>query len=113
MAEYQLTATDSVIRTEDGACIPADPANRDYAEYLQWVEDGGEPDPYQEPTPPEQQPTQEQALLFEHENRILALEGQPPLTQEDFVSSLTKTTPKPEQHKSGKEPLPRPKSRGR
>jgi hypothetical protein len=113
MAEYQLTATDAVIRTEDGACIPADPANRDYAEYLQWVEDGGVPDPYQEPPPPEQQPTQEQTLLFEHENRILALEGQPPLTQEDFVSSLASKTSKPEPHKSGKEPLPRPKSRGR
>ena len=52
MAEYQLTQTDSVIRTEDGAVIPADPANRDYAEYLQWVEDGGVPDPYKKPQPP-------------------------------------------------------------
>jgi len=90
MADYQLTATDSVIRTEDGACIPADPANRDYAEYLQWVEDGGVPDPYVEPPAPEPSPTQEQELLFEHENRILALEGQPPLTQEDFIASRTK-----------------------
>ena len=113
MAEYQLTATDSVIRTEDGACIPADPANRDYAEYLQWVEDGGVADPYVPPEEVPPQPTQEQELLFEHENRILALEGQPPLSQEDFVSSLTNKAPKPEQTTSGKQPLPRPKSRGR
>ena len=36
MAEYQLTASEhTIIRTADGACIPDDPANRDYAEYLQ------------------------------------------------------------------------------
>jgi hypothetical protein len=52
MAEYQLTATDSIIRTADGACIPNDPANRDYAEYLQWVDDGGVPDPVKPPINP-------------------------------------------------------------
>lgn len=51
MAEYQLTATDSVIRTADNAYIPNDPANRDYAEYQQWVADGGVPDPYKKPQP--------------------------------------------------------------
>ena len=49
MADYQLTATDVVIRTEDGACIPAHPGNRDYAEYLLWLEEGNEPTPYVEP----------------------------------------------------------------
>jgi len=52
MADYRLTEDTSITRTADGACIPADPANRDYAEYLQWVEDGGVPDPYVAPPPP-------------------------------------------------------------
>lgn len=29
-----------VIRTEDGASIPTDPANRDYQGYLEWVAAG-------------------------------------------------------------------------
>ena len=54
MAEYQLTANEEpcyVIRDSDKTCIPPDPANRHYAEYLQWVEDGGVPDPYVPPVP--------------------------------------------------------------
>jgi hypothetical protein len=49
MADYQLTATDAVIRTADGACIPADPANRDWIEYQDWLAAGGVPDPYVKP----------------------------------------------------------------
>ena len=95
MSDYQLTATESsVIRTEDNACIPNDPANRDWVEYQKWLEDGGVPDPYVEPEilPPE--PTQEQQILFDHENRIRAQEGAPPLTLEDFVTKMAPKTPK-------------------
>jgi hypothetical protein len=49
MSEYQLTATESVIRTADGACIPNDPANRDWQEYQDWLAAGGVPDPYVPP----------------------------------------------------------------
>jgi hypothetical protein len=86
MSEYQLTATDSVIRTEDGACIPNDPANRDRAEYEQWLAAGGVPDPYVAPesTPPD--PAPETTVLYDHENRIRAIEGAPPLTLAEFIN---------------------------
>jgi hypothetical protein len=88
MADYQLTATDVVIRTSDGASIPADPANRDYAEYLKWVEAGGVPDPYVAPPPPPPHVTDQQqtAVLFDHENRLRAAAGDPPLTLADFIN---------------------------
>ena len=37
---YKLTNTETIIRIADKASIPADPANTDYAEYLEWVADG-------------------------------------------------------------------------
>ena len=37
---YKLTDTETIIRLADGAFIPNDPANTDYAEYLEWVEAG-------------------------------------------------------------------------
>ena len=49
---YQLTASTSIIRLSDGAFIPNDPGNRDYREYLKWVEDGNTPEPAPAPPPP-------------------------------------------------------------
>jgi hypothetical protein len=37
---YKLTDTTTIIRITDKASIPNDPANTDYAEYLEWVEAG-------------------------------------------------------------------------
>ena len=57
-SEYQLVAAlpgstmQTVLRVRDQAFIPFDPANRDYQLYLQFLEDGGEPDPAPEPLTP-------------------------------------------------------------
>jgi len=40
----------SIILRSDGASIPCDPANTDYAAYLEWVEAGNTPEPA--PAPP-------------------------------------------------------------
>ena len=42
---YQLTASDLILRTTDGAFIPPDPGNRDYRDYLEYLAAGNTPEP--------------------------------------------------------------------
>ena len=44
MADYKLTR-DGVRRVLDSAFIPANPANRDWAMYQEWLAGGNTPDP--------------------------------------------------------------------
>jgi hypothetical protein len=52
---YKLTENpfgdpSSILRLEDNAFIPPDPANRDYQKYLAWLAEGNEPLPADEPS---------------------------------------------------------------
>lgn len=49
---YQLTNGDTIIRLEDNAFIPADPGNRDFRSYLDWLSAGNTPEPAPAPPPP-------------------------------------------------------------
>jgi hypothetical protein len=47
---YQVINIEIVKRLSDNAFIPFDPANTDYQAYLEWLAEGNEPTPADEPT---------------------------------------------------------------
>jgi hypothetical protein len=59
---YQLTQASSILRIADNTWIPLDPANRDYRDYLEWLEAGNQPLPAPEPTPIPLPPTPTEKL---------------------------------------------------
>jgi hypothetical protein len=49
---YQFTTGDTILRLADNAFIPPDPANTDYAAFLEWVAAGNMPEPAPMIAPP-------------------------------------------------------------
>jgi hypothetical protein len=86
MADYQLTATDIVIRTADGIHIPNHPENAHRVEYDEWLAAGGVPDPYVPPPEPFPVVSNRQ---FWHQWSVTGR-----LTQNDAKSMMAGTLPK-------------------
>ena len=74
---YQLTPSDTILRLADNAYIPPDPANTDYAAYLEWVAAGNTPEPAPElPAPVELTPAEKltaSGLTVEELKQLLGL----------------------------------------
>ena len=74
---YKLTHGNWIIRLEDYASIPNDPANSDYQSYLRWLEEGNTPEPADRlPDPVELTPQQKLAnagLTVEELKTLLGL----------------------------------------
>ena len=77
---YKLTSGTSILR-DDGASIPADPANTDYQAYQAWLAEGNTPTPADQPT------AQETALA-----QIVAIEQANPFTHRHFRDAFDTIT---------------------
>ena len=86
----QLNET-TIKRLNDNVCIPFDPANSDYQAYLQWLAEGNEPLPADEPHPLEV-PTPELEVVPAPEPEVV-----PTPEPEVVPTPEPEVTPAPEQ----------------
>ena len=86
---YKLTKHNSIQRLSDNASIPPDPANRDYAEYLEWLAAGNTPEPAEPLPDPRIAEIQLRLLQIEQES-VRALRGQAVRGRPADITKLTK-----------------------
>jgi hypothetical protein len=76
---YQITERGGIVRLADGASIPTDPRNPDYADFVRWTESGNAPIPYSKPPPTAED------VRAEAQRRIIVLTG-----TQDIIGCLIK-----------------------
>ncbi len=72
---YKLTRYSTIIRIADGAFIPTDPANTDYANYLTWLAEGNTPETADVPSATEATEAKKQAVRATREVVLNRLTG--------------------------------------
>ena len=98
---YKLTSSQTTVhRTTDNAFIPFDGGNRDYQEYLQWLAEGNQPEPYIPPPPPVPQSItrrqcaielRERTLITPQEALDMTRTGIPPALVNQIFASMPET----------------------
>jgi hypothetical protein len=86
---YKLTKWPEIIRLSDGATIPPDIRNTDYAEYLQWLAAGNTPEPVDPPTAEELQAIQDEidAVEARAHTKLRALKAMTPSQVQAWVAA--------------------------
>ena len=86
---YKLVLPTTVQRLSDNAFIPFDGGNRDYQEYLEWLAEGNEPEPYVPPPPPVPQSiTRRQCAIELRERSLITLQEALTMTKYGDVPAM-------------------------
>jgi hypothetical protein len=91
---YKLNNTESITRISDGASIPKDTANTDYARYLEWIAEGNTPDPYVPPVPTYAELRAKAYPKLEDQLDALWKGGQPQADMKIIIDGVKATYPK-------------------
>ena len=84
---YKLTTNTEIIRTTDGAIIPADHGNTDYREYLAWLAESNTPEPA-DPPPESDYSAMRHAAYVAESDPIFFMSQRSEATQQQWLDKI-------------------------